>query len=144
MGDNLSSDPYDRKPIESYNVNQRDEIRMVYLLRGPSQPRCIEFPQSTFQGNELSKFKEEWYEKHEYKGWLDYSSKSDHVFCLCCYLFRSQFGDRRDTCMSDRYNNWKKVHAALKKHVGLVNSLHNKCFQMSADLVNENQVVHKQ
>ncbi|KAJ0908603.1 hypothetical protein HanRHA438_Chr07g0312271 [Helianthus annuus] len=46
--DNLSSDPYDRKPIESYNVNQRDEIRRAYLIRGPSQPRGIEFPQSTF------------------------------------------------------------------------------------------------
>ncbi|KAJ0798042.1 hypothetical protein HanPI659440_Chr04g0180521 [Helianthus annuus] len=31
--DTLPSDPYDRKPIESYNMNQRDEIRKAYLLR---------------------------------------------------------------------------------------------------------------
>ncbi|XP_022008264.1 zinc finger MYM-type protein 1-like [Helianthus annuus] len=142
--DTLPSDPYDRKPIESYNVNQRDEIRRAYILRGPYQPRGIEFPQTTFQGDELRKFKEEWYDKHEYKGWLEYSSKSDRVFCLCCYLFRSHFGDGRDTFVSGGYNNWKKVHASLKKHVGLVNSLHNKCFQKSADLVNENQAVHTQ
>ncbi|XP_022002210.1 zinc finger MYM-type protein 1-like [Helianthus annuus] len=57
---------------------------------------------------------------------------------------RSHFGDGRDTFVSGGYNNWKKVHASLKKHVGLVNSLHNKCFQKSADLVNENQAVHTQ
>ncbi|XP_022024859.1 zinc finger MYM-type protein 1-like [Helianthus annuus] len=142
--DTLPSDPYDRKPIESYNVNQRDEIRRAYILRGLYQLRGIEFPQTTFQGEELRKFKEEWYDKHEYKGWLEYSSKSDRVFCLCCYLFRSHFGDGRDTFVSGGYNNWIKVHASLKKHVGLVNSLHNKCFQKSADLVNENQAVHTQ
>ncbi|XP_022024195.1 zinc finger MYM-type protein 1-like [Helianthus annuus] len=142
--DTLPSDPYDCKPIKSYNVNQKDAIRRAYILRGPYQPRGIEFPQTKFQGDELRKFKEEWYDKHEYKGWLEYSSKSDRVFCLCCYLFRSHFGDGRDTFVCGGYNNWKKVHASLKKHVGLVNSLHNKCFQMSADLVNENQAVHTQ
>ncbi|XP_022008030.1 zinc finger MYM-type protein 1-like [Helianthus annuus] len=114
--DTLPSDPYDRKPIESYNVNQKDAIRRAYILRGPYQPRGIEFPQTKFQGDELRKFKEEW----------------------------SHFEDGRDTFVCGGYNNWKKVHASLKKHVGLVNNLHNKCFQMSADLVNENQVVHTQ
>ncbi|XP_035842137.1 uncharacterized protein LOC110924533 [Helianthus annuus] len=142
--DTLPSDPYDRKLIESYNVNQKDAIRRAYILRGPYQLRGIEFPQTKFQGDELRKFKEEWYDKHEYKGWLEYSSKSDRVFCLCFYLFRSHFGDGRDTFVCGGYNNWKKVHASLKKHVGLVNSLHNKCFRMSVDLVNENQVVHTQ
>ena len=32
--DTLPSDPADRKPISSYNVNQRDEIRRAYILRG--------------------------------------------------------------------------------------------------------------
>ncbi|XP_076960751.1 uncharacterized protein LOC143637188 [Bidens hawaiensis] len=42
--DNLPSDPADRKPISTYNVNQRDEIRRTYLLRGPCQPSGVAFP----------------------------------------------------------------------------------------------------
>ncbi|XP_021991067.1 uncharacterized protein LOC110887806 [Helianthus annuus] len=58
-------DPHDRKAMVSYNVNQ---IRRAYLLRELCQPRGIEFPQSTFQGNELRKFKEGCYDKMQYKG----------------------------------------------------------------------------
>ncbi|KAI7728095.1 hypothetical protein M8C21_030644, partial [Ambrosia artemisiifolia] len=54
--DTLPTDPADRKPISSYNVNQRDEIRRAYILRGPYQPEGIEFPQSKF-GVELSGYK---------------------------------------------------------------------------------------
>ncbi|XP_035837174.1 zinc finger MYM-type protein 1-like [Helianthus annuus] len=86
--DTLPSDPYDRKPIESYNVNQRDEIRRAYILRGPYQPRGIEFPQTTFQGDELRKFKEEW----------------------------SHFGDGRDTFVSGGYNNWKRTHKEKREY----------------------------
>ncbi|XP_021985009.1 zinc finger MYM-type protein 1-like [Helianthus annuus] len=81
--------------------------------------------------------------KKEYKGWLEYSSKSDRVFWLCCCLFRGQFGDHRETFVSEGYNNWKKkVHEVLEKYVGIVNSVHNKCFQGCVDLLNENQAVH--
>ncbi|KAF5777614.1 putative transcription factor and/or regulators TTF-type(Zn) family [Helianthus annuus] len=105
---NLPSDPHDRKAIASYNVNQRDDVIRVYLLRGPCQPTGIKYPQSTFQCKELRKFKKEWYDRKEYKGWLEYSIKSERVFCLCCYLFRSEFGDHRDTFLLNGYNNWKK------------------------------------
>ncbi|KAJ0427520.1 hypothetical protein HanHA300_Chr17g0636151 [Helianthus annuus] len=39
----LPSDPHDRKAIASYNVNQRDDVRRAYLLRGPCQPTGIKF-----------------------------------------------------------------------------------------------------
>ena len=41
--DTLPSDAYNRKSIESYNVNQRDKIRRAYLLRGPYQPFSLMF-----------------------------------------------------------------------------------------------------
>ncbi|KAK1421858.1 hypothetical protein QVD17_24535 [Tagetes erecta] len=53
----LPSDPADRKPILSYNPNQRDEIRREYLLRGPCQPRDIVFPYTQI-GVEMRRFSE--------------------------------------------------------------------------------------
>uniref|UniRef100_A0A251T0M0 Uncharacterized protein n=1 Tax=Helianthus annuus TaxID=4232 RepID=A0A251T0M0_HELAN len=41
--DTLPSNPYNHKPIESYNVNQRDEIRRACLLRRPYQPFSLMF-----------------------------------------------------------------------------------------------------
>ncbi|KAD4178471.1 hypothetical protein E3N88_27062 [Mikania micrantha] len=48
-------DPADRKPLLSYNPNQRDEIRRAYLLRGSCQPRDIVFPQ-TMIGKDKRRF----------------------------------------------------------------------------------------
>ena len=41
--DNLPCDPSKRPKILSYDPNQRDEIRRLYWLRGPTQPRDMSF-----------------------------------------------------------------------------------------------------
>ena len=39
----LPVDPKDRKSIDEYHVNQRDEIRRAYLIDGPFQPKNHNF-----------------------------------------------------------------------------------------------------
>ena len=42
----LPWDPYNRKRIIEYHSDQRDEIRRVYLIKGPCQPLGHEFPKT--------------------------------------------------------------------------------------------------
>ncbi|KAH0694244.1 hypothetical protein KY285_021341 [Solanum tuberosum] len=44
--DSLPADPKKRIPIRDYHPDERDEIRRVYIQRGPHQPRIREFPQN--------------------------------------------------------------------------------------------------
>ena len=53
--DDLPLDPVERPRILDYNVNQRDEIRRHYWLRGPCQPRGHDFPR-TIIGNKPRRF----------------------------------------------------------------------------------------
>ena len=89
------SDPAQRKPILDYNPNERDRIRRYYLIEGhgPCQPHNHVFPQRNIGGT-MRRFNPSWFGLH--KIWLEYSIESDAVFCLCCYLFRSEnLGDRK-------------------------------------------------
>ena len=58
--DDLPSDPFERPRILSYNINQRDEIRRHYLVKGPCQPSRKEFPQTKI-GDKLRRFVTKWY-----------------------------------------------------------------------------------
>ena len=46
----LPVDPAERKPMEFYHVNQRDEIKRVYLQKWHFQPKDHEFPIRDFGG----------------------------------------------------------------------------------------------
>jgi len=60
--DNLKADPRLRKSISNYHLNERDEIRQTYLLRGPCQPRGHHFPQNkTRKGKGL--FPSKWFDE---------------------------------------------------------------------------------
>ena len=82
--DDLPSNPSKRPRILSYNVNQRDEIRWHYLVKGPWQPNRKAFPQRKI-GDKLRRFVTKWYKQYS---WIEYSEKADKAYCLCCYLFR--------------------------------------------------------
>ncbi|XP_059277721.1 uncharacterized protein LOC132031852 [Lycium ferocissimum] len=40
------------------------------------------------------------------------------------------------------YKGWNKAKERLKTHIGEVNSIHNKCFNMMIDLINQSQSIH--
>ncbi|KAI0492627.1 hypothetical protein KFK09_026903 [Dendrobium nobile] len=140
---NLPADPGLRLPIWSYDVNDRDKIRRSYLLKGPHQPRSHQFPQ-TLYGNIARRFNSNWFD--EYSDWLEYSVEKDAVYCLYCYLFKSQEQIIKgkgggDSFIGEGFKNWKKKEKLLC-HVGDHNSIHNKSRQKCEDLMkNQEQSV---
>ena len=83
----LPVDPAERKLIEFYHVNQRDEIRRAYMQKWHFQPKDHEFPVRDFWGKP-PRFQESWFVDNKY--WLEYSVKEDAAFSLSCYLFKSR------------------------------------------------------
>ena len=65
--DNLPCDPSKRPKILSYDPNQRDEIRRLYWLRGPTQPRGHVFPTKQIR-SKLRRFVPTWFDEFR---WLE-------------------------------------------------------------------------
>ncbi|XP_076916479.1 uncharacterized protein LOC143576221 [Bidens hawaiensis] len=135
--DDLPLDPADRKPISTYNVNQGDEIRRTYLLRGPCQPSSVAFPYRMI-GNDSRHFPVTWCTN--FKGWLEYSIKNDRVYFLHCYLFKDQVKNLQEAIISEGFNGWNRQDK-VQRHQGEFNSLHNKAFKMGEDLLNQDQLI---
>ncbi|KRH32516.1 hypothetical protein GLYMA_10G055700v4 [Glycine max] len=134
---NLSSDPGKRIKISAYHPNDRDKIRRAYLQRGPCQPTQHNFPQRKI-GKSLRRFCPSWF--NEFGNWLEYSIEKDVAFCLCCYLFRHDYGKQSggDTFVIEGFTNWNKKER-LSSHVGGPNSAHNIAWRKCQDLMNQNQ-----
>ncbi|XP_071712419.1 uncharacterized protein [Rutidosis leptorrhynchoides] len=120
---NLPWDPADRKNILDYDPNQRDEIRRIYLQRGPTQPRGHLFPIKKIASKDR-RFVITWFDEYH---WLEYSEKVDKAYCLWCYLFRDQVGRQRgsDAFVTDGFCNWNKKER-FAVHEGDINSFHNR------------------
>jgi hypothetical protein len=119
--DDLPYDPADRKRISQYSCNpqKQDDIRRMYLTRGPyKQQPGFKYPQKLIAGAPR-RFNPDWFK--EYHGWLEYSEKLDRVFCLCCYLFRDCVDDQggNDAFVVDGWSSWNKK-SRLDNHVGEV------------------------
>ncbi|KAG5087926.1 hypothetical protein JHK86_000538 [Glycine max] len=127
--EDLPSDPGKRIKISAYHPNDRDKIRRTYLQRGPCQPTQHNFPQRKI-GKSLRRFCASWF--NEFGNWLEYSIEKDAAFCLCCYLFRHDFGKQSggDTFVIEGFTNWNKKER-LSSHVGGPNSAHNIAFVIS-------------
>uniref|UniRef100_A0A453IU79 TTF-type domain-containing protein n=1 Tax=Aegilops tauschii subsp. strangulata TaxID=200361 RepID=A0A453IU79_AEGTS len=142
---NLPPDPANRIAIFQYSAKVRDDVRRAYLLRGPFQPTGHAFLQTDFSGVQR-RFNEEWFKDH--KSWLEYSTKENAAFCLCCYLFQNESlghggGDVFSTKGWKSWNNVKR----LDIHVGGPSSTHNQNMKRCDDLMNQKQsigaVLHK-
>ncbi|CAL2267578.1 unnamed protein product [Prunus armeniaca] len=141
----LHSDPGLRTRILDYNPNIRDEIRRAYLQKGLCQPRNHDFPQKKF-GKESRRFNPTWFDEFPY--WLEYNIKEDAAFCLCCYLFKTNLGEKAggDSFVGTGFSNWKK-NERFQVYVGGPNSSHNQALKKCQALMNEKQhienVFHK-
>ena len=124
---NLPADPGLRPCIDSYNCNIRDQVRRIYLQRGPFQPKGHNFKFEKF-GNQQRRFVSDWFK--EFGSWLEYSIKEESAYCLFCFLFKEDNGDQAgsDTFTGKGFKNWKKKEK-LKIHEGGVNSAHNRARQ---------------
>ncbi|XP_076951777.1 uncharacterized protein LOC143625281 [Bidens hawaiensis] len=132
--DDLLSDPADRPPIASYHPNQIDDIRRVYIVKKAFQPRDHDFKWTKYSSGRR-RFNVKWFDAYD---WLEYNTKQEKAYYLCCYLFNRSVGNQggRETFVSEGFCNWSKT-GALKEHVGEVNSAHNKAMQKCGDHLNQ-------
>lgn len=86
----------------------------------------------------MRRFCSSWF--NEFGNWLEYSIEKYAAFCLCCYLFRPDFGKQSggDTFVTEGFTSWNKK-AKLASHVGGPNYAHNIAWKKYEDLMNQNQ-----
>ncbi|KAJ1701028.1 hypothetical protein LUZ63_000807 [Rhynchospora breviuscula] len=111
----IIGDPGNRKPIEDYPYEIRDEVKRAYALCGPTQPVNHTFPRK-WQSGECRSFQQTWF--HEFD-WLEYSVSKDAAYCLYCFLFfdrgkSEKFGS--SVFAKQGYVNWKKTKEAFAHH----------------------------
>ncbi|GJU36951.1 retrovirus-related pol polyprotein from transposon TNT 1-94 [Tanacetum coccineum] len=97
---NLPWDPVNRPRISQYNVNQRDDIRRKYWNRGPCQPSGHDFKRTII----------------------------GKAYCLCCYLFRDDFGRQGGNKASIKKGlmverRQKEVKVMMEQAICVVNSM---------------------
>ena len=91
-------------------------VKREIVLKGPTQPRDCKFPRTKFSNGNLS-FNPAWYDIKEAKGWLEYSEKSDTMYCFACRLFESELRERNEpNWMTIGVCNWKKALEKIKNH----------------------------
>ncbi|XP_022871961.1 uncharacterized protein LOC111391053, partial [Olea europaea var. sylvestris] len=134
--DDLISDPGKRPPIESYDPNIRNDVRMTYLQKGPCQPHGHDFSRRRI-GNDNRCFQREWFSEFY---WLKYSIENDAAYCLHCYLFKPDRGGQGGGHIFTKtgFRDWKHK-ITLKDHVGLIDSAHNQVFAKCTNLMNQKQ-----
>ncbi|KAM1393892.1 hypothetical protein ACFX2F_029997 [Malus domestica] len=131
---NLQADPGLRTRIIDYDANMRDEVRRLYLQKGPCQPRGHNFPITNMSGINR-RFIPQWFDEFD---WLEYSVSKDAAFCLYCYLFKTNFEQvGSEAFTGDGFKNWKKGRERFKMHVGPVGSVHNKAREAATNLMNQ-------
>jgi len=119
---NMIADPGNRKPIDDYEPEIRDQVKRAYALSGPTQPREFQFF-SKWIGGQWRSFQKTWFDEFD---WLEYSESKDVGYSLYCYLFfnsskAENFGS--SVFAHQGYVDWKKAkdtfsnHSVCKTHV---------------------------
>ena len=126
-----------RKQIWEYHVNQRDEIRRAYIIKGLHQLALNTFKKSGKQNRsfQASSF-------GNYSTWLEYSPTMDASYCLPCFVFHNSNGIVvQNTFIVDGFRNWRKVGSKDCYFQGHIrkdpNSAHRVAKQMCKDLMNQ-------
>ncbi|CAD6205086.1 unnamed protein product [Miscanthus lutarioriparius] len=65
----MIADPGNRKPIDDYEPEIRDQVKRAYALSGPTQPREFQFPRKWI-GGEWRSFQKTWFDEFD---WLEYN-----------------------------------------------------------------------
>ncbi|KAL3615242.1 hypothetical protein CASFOL_040903 [Castilleja foliolosa] len=133
--DEILSDPGLRRPITSFDVNIRDQIRREYICRGPCQPIGHNYPKKKM-GEDNRSFRDVWFEG---RPWLEYSIAKDAAFCFYCYLFGKSNMD--DSFVKSGFVNWRRATVKFADHVGNVSSWHNRARELFDNFQNQRQSV---
>lgn len=105
-------------------------IKLDMVAKGLTQPRDCNFPRREFSNGNLS-FNPRWYDIKEAKGWLEYSVKSDRMYCFACRLFENELRKRNEpNWISVGVCNWKKGLEKIKNHY---KSVQHKCAESARE-----------
>lgn len=126
----LISDPGLRHPISSYPFDERDVVRRLYLIAGPCQPHCHDFPWIG-EGSSKRCFRSEWFNTYP---WLEYSIAKNAAYCLPCYLYPSPKSD--EAFISNGFVTFSR-RDKFTKHVGKHSSTHNFAQMKCDNLMND-------
>jgi hypothetical protein len=135
--DEIVCDPALRKQIYEYHPDVQDQVKMAYLLKGPTK-QIVNFPKT---GTGSRGFSKGWYDKYD---WIEYSESHNKAYCFYCFRFKPlgsahHFGNEVFTKMG--FNDWRHGYKALPDHIGGVNSDHNKARLNCDAFRNERQSV---
>ncbi|KAJ1270479.1 hypothetical protein BS78_06G054800 [Paspalum vaginatum] len=144
-------DPGKRVQICELPPNKQDEARRFYISEGSYQLILSEYPFNESHGHRR-RFKSIWFNQFS---WLEYSSHTDRVYCLPCFIFSKKPNGRAgsDAFTVTGFNNWKKVNdkddCPFLKHMGKnADSAHNfsvRCFiNLKNSLAHIDSVINKQ
>jgi hypothetical protein len=148
-GSSIERDPGLRPLMWEYLVNKRDEIRWVYLKRGPYQLILQKEKYLLFeQKKHLHRFQAFWFT--QFSTWLKYSCSKDAAYCLPCYLFfmKTLGHTGCDAFTIKGCRSCKKIHAekncAFLTHIGEdPYPLHNNGVKYCEDLRNQSRHIDK-
>ncbi|GAV70253.1 LOW QUALITY PROTEIN: Dimer_Tnp_hAT domain-containing protein/DUF4371 domain-containing protein, partial [Cephalotus follicularis] len=102
-------DPGLRPLMWDYPINQRDEIRRIYITElGPYQHILSDYPYSGPETH-LCLFQASWFKLFT---WLEYSPSKDAAYCFPCYLFTNKTSERlRANAFVVEGFTWRKVNS---------------------------------
>jgi len=129
----IVADPGDRKPIDDFHHDIRDEARRAYLQIGPYRPAGHKFPKTKKDGKGQSRgFVGSWFDQFD---WLEYSVAKDAAYCFYCYLFKPQQAGfhSNDTFTKVGFRNWKNAKDSFKEHAQSIDGFHSNARKRALD-----------
>ena len=141
----IDCDPGSRQPIESFPSSQRASVRREYGRMGPFVPAPTDngkYPAIKRGTGASVRVQASWFEKYT---WLEYSLKTNRLYCLACHNFPSPTANT-GLGTAEGFQNFKKVggkDCALMKHQGdSAISHHNIAMNKMKDLLNlDNNII---
>ncbi|XP_023918540.2 uncharacterized protein LOC112030089 [Quercus suber] len=107
--DSLDYDLGTHKQILEYHVNQCDEIRRAYIIKGLHQPSLKTFKKS---GKYNRSFQASWFGNNS--TWLEYSPMTDAAYCLPCFVFHNSNGVvGQNIFIVGGFRNWRRLGAKI-------------------------------
>ena len=130
-----------RKPIDEFHHDIRDEARRAYLQMGPHRPVGHMFPKTKFNDKGQARgFVGSWFDQFD---WLEYSVAKDVAYCFYCYLFEPQqnWFNSNDTFNRVGFRNWKNANDSFREHAQSIDGFHSNARKCALDLKNQRQSV---
>ncbi|CAH9113588.1 unnamed protein product [Cuscuta europaea] len=141
----IERDPGKRRKICDWPVNNRDEVRRLYLVAGPYQPKLQRYQGREYK-DKIRRFQPNWFNEFN---WLEYSPTRHKAYCFPCFLFCDNIhASNTSALVHIGFDSWKRVHQGKEcvffLHTGTSPySYHNKCVTYATSLMTPAQHIDK-